>query len=115
MAGGRQGTGTPAVRALGTAVLTEGREGTSRMSREAHVRICGGGQVRSLPALPGNCASLYGLSLLTFGRECDLRMARSDSSADTVFDVIEVPRSAWIACGVIPPLRRTASVMKSFA
>jgi hypothetical protein len=38
-----------------------------------------------------NCASLYGLSLLTFGRECDLRIARSDSSADTGFDVIEVP------------------------
>src|ERR1039457_4577689 len=50
MAEGRQGTGTPAVRALGTAVLTEGLDGTSRMSREAHVRICGGGQVRSLPA-----------------------------------------------------------------
>src|SRR5450755_3084099 len=50
MAGRRQGTGTPAVRALGAAVLTEGLDGTSRMSREAHVRICGGGQVRSLPA-----------------------------------------------------------------
>ena len=41
-----------------------------------------------------NCASLYGLSLLTFGRECDLRIARSDSSADTGLDVIEAPRSA---------------------
>ena len=39
-----------------------------------------------------------GLSLLTFGRECDLRIARSDSSADTGLDVIEVPRSAvWPA------------------
>jgi len=41
-----------------------------------------------------NCASLYGLSLLTFGRECDFRIARSESSADTGLDVIEVPRSA---------------------
>ena len=32
-----------------------------------------------------------GLSLLTFGRECDLRIARSDSSADTGLDVIECP------------------------
>jgi hypothetical protein len=62
-----------------------------------------------------NCASLYGLSLLTFGWECDLRIARSGSSADTVMDVIEVPRSAWMACGAVPLLRRTASVMKSFA
>ena len=30
-----------------------------------------------------NCASLYGLSLLIFGRQGDLRIARSDSSADT--------------------------------
>jgi hypothetical protein len=62
-----------------------------------------------------NCASLYGLSLLTFGRECDLRIARSDSSADTGLDVIEVPRSAWMAYGAMPLFRRTASVMKSFA
>src|ERR1022692_1091330 len=62
-----------------------------------------------------NCASLYGLSLLTFGRECDLRIARSGSSAGTGLDVIEVPRSAWMACGAVPPLRRTASLMKSFA
>src|SRR6266851_9266639 len=62
-----------------------------------------------------NCASLYGLSLLTFGRECDLRIARSDSRADTGLDVIEVPRSAWMACGATPPFRRTASLMKSFA
>jgi hypothetical protein len=62
-----------------------------------------------------NCASLNGLSLLTFGRECDLRMSRSESSAGTGLDVIEVPRSAWMACGAVPPLRRTASVMKSFA
>ena len=41
-----------------------------------------------------------------FRRECNLRMTRSGSSPDTVLNVIEVPRSACIACGLIPPLRR---------
>jgi hypothetical protein len=62
-----------------------------------------------------NCDSLYGLSLETFGRECDFRIPRSVSSADTGFDVIEVPRSAWIVCGMTPLLTRIASSMKCFA
>jgi len=48
------------------------------------------------------------------GRDIDRAIARSDRSADTGLDVIEVPQSAWMACAT-PPLRRTASVMKSFA
>src|SRR3954468_6951300 len=46
-----------------------------------------------------NQASLYGLSLDTFGRECDRVTARSSSSSATDFDVIEVPRSACTTCG----------------
>src|SRR5665811_1210724 len=46
-----------------------------------------------------NQASLYGLSLETFGRECDLVTSKSDSSAATVLEVIDVPRSAWTTCG----------------
>ena len=40
-----------------------------------------------------------GLSLETFGRECDLVTSRSDSNAATVLEVIDVPRSAWTTCG----------------
>src|SRR5680860_1406639 len=47
-----------------------------------------------------NQASLYGLSLLTRGREWDRVTSRSESSAATVLDVIEVPRSAWTICGM---------------
>src|SRR5665647_3305810 len=47
-----------------------------------------------------NHASLNGLSLLTRGRECDLVTSRSDNNVATVFDVIDVPRSAWTTCGV---------------
>src|SRR5664279_2124422 len=46
-----------------------------------------------------NQASEYGLSLETFGRECDLGASRSDSNAATVLEVIDVPRSAWTTCG----------------
>src|SRR5674476_34571 len=47
-----------------------------------------------------NQASEYGLSLETFGRECDLVTSRSDRSAVTVLEVIDVPRSAWTTCGI---------------
>src|SRR5450759_405952 len=47
-----------------------------------------------------NQASEYGLSLETFGRECDLVTSRSDRSAATVLEVIDVPRSAWTTCGI---------------
>ena len=41
-----------------------------------------------------NKLSLYGLSLLTRGLEWDRVTSKSASSAATVLDVIEVPRSA---------------------
>src|SRR5450756_1763061 len=47
-----------------------------------------------------NQASEYGLSLETLGRECDLVTSKSDSSAATVLDVIDVPRSAWTTWGI---------------
>ena len=47
-----------------------------------------------------NQLSENGLSLLTRGLECDFVTSRSDSNAATVFDVIDVPRSAWTTCGV---------------
>src|SRR5487761_1057585 len=43
-----------------------------------------------------NCASEYGLSLLTCGREWDWVTPRSASRKATGFDVIEEPRSAWM-------------------
>jgi hypothetical protein len=46
-----------------------------------------------------NSDSLYGLSLLTLGRECERVTFRSASRAATVLDVIEVPRSACTTCG----------------
>src|ERR1700690_3232691 len=42
-----------------------------------------------------NCASEYGLSLLTWGREWDWVTPRSASSSATGLDVRELPRSAW--------------------
>ena len=44
-----------------------------------------------------NCDSEYGLSLLTCGRECDWVMPRSASKNATGLEVIEEPRSAWMA------------------
>lgn len=44
-----------------------------------------------------NCDSENGLSFDTLGRECDWRIPRSARSWVTVFDVIDNPRSAWIA------------------
>lgn len=41
-----------------------------------------------------NCASEYGLSLDTRGRERDWSIPGSASRPETVFEVIEVPRSA---------------------
>src|SRR5271166_92897 len=76
------------------------------------------------PNLPGNagqylsvlnCASEYGLSLDTCGRECDWSMPSRASRPVTVFDVIEVPRSAWIARGAILPLALIARWINSFA
>ena len=58
--------------------------------------------------------SEYGLSFDTRGRECVLVTPRSASSADTGFDVIDVPRSAWTVCGA-DPLRVIASARKSAA
>ncbi|RGC64951.1 hypothetical protein C5N14_31095 [Micromonospora sp. MW-13] len=46
-----------------------------------------------------NQASLYGLSLDTFGRECERVTSRSSSRSATDFDVIDVPRSACTTCG----------------
>src|SRR5580692_1567442 len=43
-----------------------------------------------------NCASEYGLSLETWGREWDWVMPRSASSRATDLEVIEEPRSAWM-------------------
>jgi hypothetical protein len=43
-----------------------------------------------------NCASEYGLSFATDGRECDGVIPRSAKSSATDRDVIAVPRSAWI-------------------
>ena len=42
-----------------------------------------------------NCASEYGLSLETCGREWDWVIPRSASSSATGLDVMELPRSAW--------------------
>jgi hypothetical protein len=76
------------------------------------------------PNLPGNagqylsvlnCASEYGLSLDTCGRECDWSIPRVASRPATVFEVIEVPRSAWTAPGLIPPFSSMARSMNSFA
>src|SRR5450759_1302215 len=47
-----------------------------------------------------NHDSEYGLSLETRGLEWDLVTSRSDSSAATVLDVIEVPRSACTTRGM---------------
>src|SRR3974390_284331 len=62
-----------------------------------------------------NCASEYGLSLDTCGRECDWSMPSRASRPVTVLEVIEVPRSAWMAMGAIPPLAWMAGAMNSFA
>ena len=43
-----------------------------------------------------NCASEYGLSLLTCGREWDWMTPRSASRNATGLEVIEEPRSAWM-------------------
>jgi hypothetical protein len=65
------------------------------------------------PNLPGNagqylsvlnCASEYGLSLDTCGRECDWSIPSVASRPATVFEVIEVPRSAWTARNQSGPL-----------
>ena len=40
-----------------------------------------------------NCASEYGLSFGTYGRECDFSTPRSARSCATVFEVIDGPRS----------------------
>src|SRR5665648_405972 len=61
-----------------------------------------------------NCASEYGLSLLTRAREWERVTPRSASSAETGWEVIEVPRSACTVCGTAP-LRSMASAMKSVA
>ena len=47
--------------------------------------------------------------MLTFGLECDLVTPRSASSAETGFDVIEVPRSACTVCGARPLVAMAAS------
>src|ERR1700686_2892641 len=76
------------------------------------------------PNLPGNagqylsvlnCASEYGLSLDTCGRECVWSMLSVASRPATVFEVIGVPRSAWRPAGAIPPLALTACWMNSLA
>src|SRR5277367_5101491 len=43
-----------------------------------------------------NCASEYGLSLLTWGREWDWVTPRSASSSATGLEVIEEARAAWM-------------------
>jgi hypothetical protein len=50
-----------------------------------------------------NQASEYETSMETFGRGCDLATSRSDSSAATVLEVIDVPRSASTTCGNLQP------------
>src|SRR5450756_375997 len=47
-----------------------------------------------------NHAAEYGLSLETRGLEWDRVTARSDSSAATVLDVMDVPRSACTTWGI---------------
>src|SRR5882757_2105959 len=76
------------------------------------------------PNLPGNAgqyfnvlnaASENGLSFDTRGRECDWSIFRSTSNCTTVFDVIEVPRSAWIVFGAEPPFFAMAFSMNLLA
>jgi hypothetical protein len=52
--------------------------------------------------------------LETRGREWLRVMPRSASSIATGLEVIDVPRSAWMACGVLPR-RATASAMNTSA
>src|SRR5674476_1592402 len=47
-----------------------------------------------------NHDSEYGLSFETRGREWDLVTSRSESSAATVLDVMDVPRSACTTFGI---------------
>ena len=61
-----------------------------------------------------NWAFENGLSFDTRGREWVRVMPRSISSIATVFEVIEVPRSAWTVCGA-EPFRATAVSMNSAA
>jgi hypothetical protein len=63
-----------------------------------------------------NCASEYGLSSETWGRECVFSTPRSHSFCATVREVIDEPRSA---CSVnwpgSIPCRRQVSAMNSSA
>src|SRR5665647_2072904 len=59
-----------------------------------------------------NQASEYGLSLETLGRECDLVTSKSDSSAATVLDVIDVPRTVW---KIAPGTRRSLRAARRIA
>jgi hypothetical protein len=54
------------------------------------------------------------LSFDVRGREWERAIPRSIIISDTGFDVIELPRSAWIVCGVTR-LRATAPARTSFA
>jgi hypothetical protein len=76
------------------------------------------------PNLPGNagqylsvlnCASEYGLSLDTCGREWDWSIPSSASRPATVLEVMDVPRSAWIEAGLTPALAAMALVKNSLA
>ena len=71
-----------AVRALGTAVLTERLDGTSRMNREVHVRICGGGQVRSLPATRQLVGGKFGRKRHNVDLSVKLPLVRNHSQQD---------------------------------
>ncbi len=59
-----------------------------------------------------NCASEYGLSLETCGREWDWVTPRSASSSATGLEVIEEPRSAWMLSWprVMPCLAQVAAI-----
>src|ERR1022692_686275 len=51
-----------------------------------------------------NCASEYGLSLLTWGREWDWMTPRPARRNATGLDVMEEPRSAWmVSCPSVMP------------
>ena len=60
-----------------------------------------------------NADSLYGLSFETCALEWDLVTPRSTRSCATGFEVIEVPRSAWITSGT--PCTAIADCISSVA
>jgi hypothetical protein len=60
-------------------------------------------------------ASEYGLSLDTRGRECDWSIFSSARNWVTVLEVMDVPRSAWMVFGTVPPLRMMAFSMNALA